>query len=52
MAVALMAQTAEHGSFRRDLGCGEGCRCAKQLPSADRDLRGKSNKIFVKNNEN
>ena len=37
--VPLSSQTAEYGSFRRDLRCGEGTnlrrRCAKQLPSAD-----------------
>ena len=38
-----MHQTAENGSFRRDLRCGEGtnhrCKGTKQLPSADQGAK-------------
>ena len=32
--IIVKCQTAEYGSFWQ-FGCGEGTRCAKQLPSAD-----------------
>ena len=53
----LITQTAEYGSFRRDLGCekeqilaaGGKNSCQVRIMS---ELRGKSNKVCVKNNEN